>query len=360
MVQDRSSDLLELAAAIVEIPSVSGDERVLADFVERRLRGIVGLETARVGDNVVARSHGRAPARLLLAGHLDTVPAPAGALAVRRSVDVLEGLGAVDMKGGLAVLLALAAGGPRPGLEATYVFYAREEVARSRSGLLELARERPDLLAADAAIVAEPTGGVVEAGCQGVLRARAVLHGARAHTARPWVGRNAIHRLAGVLSLLASFPGREPVIEGCRYREALEAVAISGGIAGNVVPDEASVVIAHRFAPDRDANRARAWLESYLRPAMDLAGGDELVIEEAAPAATPGLDHELLASLVAKCSAPPRAKLGWTDVAFFAERGIPAANFGPGDPLMAHTERETLRREEIEGAFAVLDAVLSH
>jgi len=351
------TDLLARTAELVAVASVSHDERELADLVHVELSAVPWLEVTRIEDNVVARTHLGRPRRLVLAGHLDTVP-PAGNERPRIDGDVLHGLGSADMKGGLAVMLALAGGLRSPSVDATYVFYACEEVATHFSGLKVVDRERPDLLAGDAAVLAEPTGARVEAGCQGVLRLEARLRGARAHTARPWTGRNAIHRLAPLLELVAGFEERRPVLDGCEYREALQAVGVSGGVAGNVVPDDARVAMSHRFAPDRDGEQAYAALRAYLAPALSPEVGDELVVEDSAPAAAPMLGHPLLASLVVSSGAPPRAKLGWTDVAFFAERGVPAANFGPGDPLVAHTAQERVERADLEAVHAALARVL--
>jgi succinyl-diaminopimelate desuccinylase len=352
------TDLLELAAELVGVASVSHEERALADLVEARLRASPGpLEVARVADNVVARTMLGRDRRLVVAGHLDTVP-PSGNAAARVDGDVLSGLGSADMKGGLAVMLALAGAASPPAVDLTFVFYACEEVARRHSGLQVLARDAPDLLAGDAAVLCEPTAARVEAGCQGVLRATAVLRGARAHTARPWVGRNAIHRLGPLLERVAGTAERRPVIDGCEYRETLQAVAVAGGVAGNVVPDEARVTLSHRFAPDRDAAVAFAWLGELLADCLG-APGDELVLEESAPGARPMLGDPLLAALVETTGVPAHAKLAWTDVAFFAERGIPAANFGPGDPLVAHTPGEHVERRELEAVHAALAGLVS-
>ncbi len=351
------SDLLSLAARLVDVPSVSRNERAIADMIEWELRHSAHLELTRVGDNVVARTLAGHRQRLVLAGHLDTVP-PAGNERASVEGGVLSGLGSTDMKGGVAVLLDLARRARETALDVTYVFYSREEVARSESGLLEIERRRPELLWGDAAVLAEPTAGHVEAGCQGVLRVSVRLGGRRAHVARPWVGLNAIHRLGAVLSRVAGHEGRRPVIDGCEYRESLQAVAVSGGAAANVVPDEASVSLSHRFAPDRDGDSALSSLEELLAPAMDAALGDRVVVEDLAPAAPPGLDAPLLAALVGATGRPAKAKLGWTDVAFFAGRGIPAANFGPGDPLLAHTPEERVSAGELEQARSVLASLL--
>lgn len=350
--------IASLAHQFVETPSVSGDEAALAALVAAHLERCEALEVTRIGDNVVARRCGPDGEPVLFAGHLDTVPPSEGVRPPSLRDGVLAGLGAVDMKGGLAVLVALATAPGRFRRPATFVFYAREEIARSRSGLLEIAATRADLLEAGAAVIAEPTGGVLEAGCQGVLRLRVRLAGARAHTARPWMGANAIHRLAPLLERAARFVPREPELDGCRYRESLEAVAVSGGVAPNVVPDAAEVLLAHRFAPDRSARAAQAALEDYLAPALRREAGDVVELEEAAPAAAPGLEHPILAALVAASAAAPRAKLGWTDVAFFSERGVPAANFGPGDPLLAHSAAEEVSTTELERCALVLASLV--
>ncbi|MCU1498488.1 MAG: dapE1, partial [Acidimicrobiales bacterium] len=238
----------------------------------------------------------------------------------------------------------------------TYVFYECEEVDAKYNGIERLFRERPDLLTADAAILAEPTGAYVEAGCQGTMRLVATLHGVRAHTARPWMGRNAIHKLGRLLAAVEAWPAREPVIDGCHFREALQAVAVEGGVAGNVVPDRAAVTLNHRFAPDRTPAEAEAAVRAVLAPALE--EGDEVEVVDLAPAAAPSLDHPLLAALIARNRLPVEAKLGWTDVARFAAHGIPAANFGPGDATLAHTADERVGRAPIERSFAALDELL--
>jgi succinyl-diaminopimelate desuccinylase len=342
----------------VAIPSVSHGEGALADRVESELRARTRLEITRIGANVVGRTELGRARRVVLAGHLDTVP-DNGNAAPRIEGDVLWGLGSADMKGGLAVMLELAAALFRPALDVTFVFYAGEEVARQHNGLLTIEAARPDLLRADAAILGEPTGARIEAGCQGVLKVEIIIGGARAHAARPWMGNNAVHRLAPILAAVAGYEGRQPVIDGCAYREALQAVGVSGGVAGNVVPDRAQLSLNHRFAPDRDEAAAEAVLRELLEPLLEPALGDRLYVSESQPAAPPRLTHPLLAALLEATSVPARGKLGWTDVAFFAEWGIPAANFGPGDPELAHTAGERVDRAELERAYAVLIDLLS-
>jgi len=348
--------LLGLATALVGIPSVSHHEGPMADAVEAALGLCPWLTVERVEDNVVARTDLGRNRRVLLAGHLDTVPPAEGNDEPRVDGDTLHGLGASDMKGGLAVFLHLAGSLDAPPVDLTWCFYAGEEVAREHNGLLRLWAERPDLLDADVAVLGEPTGGVVEAGCQGTMRLAVTLTGLRAHTARPHTGRNAIHRLAGVLTAIDGYEVRSPVIDGCQYAEQLQVVSVEGGVAANVVPDRAVVVLNHRFAPDRTPAQAESAVRELLAPYLE--PGDHWELLEAAPAAPPSLGDPVLAALVAASGAPPRAKVGWTDVAFFAERGVPAANFGPGDPLLAHTPGEHVSAGELARVASVLDAVL--
>ncbi len=345
-------DLLQATAELVAIPSVSHHEEVIADHIEARLRAVSWLEVTRIDNNVVGRTNlGRAQ-RLILAGHSDTVPVNNNADA-RMEGDLLYGVGSTDMKGGLAVFLAIAETIAEPTVDLTFVFYECEEVASEFNGLCKLLAQRPDLVAGDAAILGEPTEAIIEAGCQGTMRAVLTLGGARAHTARPWMGRNAIHRMADVLTRLSAYEGRRPIIDGCEYREAIQATKVEGGVAGNVVPDRVQLTINHRFAPDRTPAEAEAHLRSVI--GEDVLGDDaEFAITDCANAAAPSLTQSLLAGLANQVGVPPRAKLGWTDVAFFAAQGIPAVNFGPGDPTIAHTQGEFVRRDQIVRAYDVL------
>ncbi|HEY2815241.1 MAG TPA: succinyl-diaminopimelate desuccinylase [Acidimicrobiales bacterium] len=345
------TDLLALTAELIDIPSVSNDERAITDHLEAELRAVPALEVERVGDNLVARTSLGRDLRLVLAGHTDTVPVNGNDRATLEG-DTLWGLGASDMKSGLAVMLELARTVHAPAVDVTYVFYAGEEIASEYNGLGHLFRDRADLLEGDVAILGEPTGAVIEAGCQGTMRVEVRMAGVRAHSARPWMGVNAIHRLGRLLAIVDGWDGREPDVNGCRYREAVQAVRVEGGVAANVVPDEATVVLNHRFAPDRDEAAAEQWLRSLLAPALE--DGDRFEVVDAAPSAKPGLDHPLLAALIDRGLLEVRAKLGWTDVARFASRGIPAANFGPGDPLLAHTADERVTRAQLEQAWSVL------
>ena len=193
-------------------------------------------------------------------------------------------------------------------------------------------------------MLAEPTAGIVEAGCQGTLRAEVSVGGRRAHTARPWTGVNAVHRLAPVLAVLDRYEPRVVVLDGCEYTEQLQAVGIEGGVASNVVPDRATVTVNYRFVPLRDRADVEQSVQGIFSDAIDLSEGDGIEIIDVAPGAPPALTHPVLASLVAATGTPPRAKLGWTDVATFAGLGVPATNFGPGDPLLADTPDEHVSR----------------
>jgi succinyl-diaminopimelate desuccinylase len=349
------TDLLLKTAEMVAIPSLSTQEKELADHVEAALAGTRGLEVVRVGDNVVARTKLGSSSRVVLAGHLDTVPANGNQVPQTKG-ETLWGLGSTDMKGGLAVMVDLATTIDQPVCDVTYVFYVAEEIARSHNGLLAVADARPDLLEASAAIVCEPTGCAVEAGCQGVLKVEVVMAGARAHVARPWMGRNAIHRLGQLLAGLAERPPTEVEVDGCGYRESLQAVRVWGGVASNVLPDSAGVELNYRFAPDKDTNAAAESLREVVAPWT--GQGDTFEVVDSAPAAPPSLSHPILAALVDAAAVPVVAKLGWTDVAFFAERGVPAANFGPGDPELAHTAGEHVTRASLGRARFVLGQLL--
>lgn len=354
--QDLPEDLLALTAELVAIASPSRDEAALVAWLTAELEALAHLQVERIGDNVIARTNHGCARRVVLAGHTDTVPA-AGNETPRIAGDRLFGVGSADMKGGLAVMVALARSLPMSAVDLTFVFYAREEIAAAESGLAEIFALRPELLQGDLALIGEPTAGELEAGCQGTLRATVTLRGARAHTARPWMGRNAIHRLGEALRRIEEAPLRTPTVDGLAFREALQAVAVTGGVAANVVPDQASVTVNHRFAPDRSAEEAEQFVRSCFAGLLE--ADDTFVVEDVAPGALPGLWNPLLAALVGRADLTVRPKLGWTDVARFTEHGIPAANFGPGEATLAHTPGEYLDRAPLERCFRVLRAMAS-
>lgn len=330
---DLTADPAALTAALVDVASVSGEERALADAVEAALRAQAPhLEVLRDGDAVLARTHLGRERRVLLAGHLDTVPI-ADNLPSRREGDLLYGCGTSDMKAGDAVFAHLAATLTEPRHDLTLVFYDCEEVEAVRNGLGRLERNHRDWLAADLAVLGEPTDGEVEAGCQGTLRVEVRTSGRRAHSARSWLGDNAIHHAGEVLRRLADYDPRRVDIDGCEYREGLQAVRIAGGVAGNVVPDECVVTVNFRFAPDRSVEQA----EQHVREVLD---GFDVTLTDSSPGALPGLSQPAAQEFLAATGATARAKFGWTDVSRFAALGIPAVNYGPGDPNLAHTRDE--------------------
>ncbi|MEU8656536.1 succinyl-diaminopimelate desuccinylase [Actinoplanes philippinensis] len=348
---DLTGDVVDLTRTICDIPSVSGDEKALADAVESALRACPHLEVLRDGDAVVARTSLGRPTRVVIAGHLDTVPI-AGNLPVVVDGDVLRGRGTVDMKAGVAMALHLAATLTEPRYDVTYVFYDHEEVAARLNGLGRLVRNHPEWLVGDFAILGEPSDGTVEGGCQGTMRVKITVPGVAAHSARSWKGSNAIHGAGAVLDVLRAYVPRQPIVDGLQYHEGLNAVKIEGGIAGNVIPDLCTVHINHRFAPDRDVAQA----EAHLR---EVFAGFELEVTDAAPGSRPGLDRPAAKEFVELVGRVPQAKLGWTDVSRFAGLGVPAVNFGPGDPLQAHTDGEHVLVPEIRQALHVLTTWLS-
>jgi len=347
-VLDLRADPIELTAALIDIPSVSRDEKRIADEVEAALRAQTSFEVVRNGDAVLARTNLGRPTRVILAGHLDTVPI-ADNVPAQRDADHIYGCGASDMKSGDAVFLHLAATVDDPVHDLTLVFYDCEEIEASANGLGRIERELSDWLRGDVAVLGEPSGGYIEAGCQGTLRAVISTAGTRAHSARSWLGDNAIHKLGAVLDRLAGYQGRVVDIDGCTYREGLSAVRVDGGVAGNVIPDAASVTVNFRFAPDRIPVEAL----DHVRAVFD---GLDVSIEQtdAAPGALPGLHHPAAAALVEAAGGLVRAKYGWTDVARFAALGIPAVNFGPGDPNLAHRRDERVAVAQISAVTATL------
>ncbi|MFJ5218081.1 succinyl-diaminopimelate desuccinylase [Streptomyces sp. NPDC088354] len=342
-VLDLSQDAAAVTAQLVDIPSVSLAEKPLADAVEEALRALPHLTVDRDGDAVVARTRlGRAE-RVVLAGHLDTVPIADNVPSRLDDDGILWGCGTTDMKSGVAVQLRLAATLPEPNRDLTFVFYDAEEIEAERNGLRRLVRHHPDWLEGDFAVLLEPTDAKVEGGCQGTLRVRVETSGRRAHSARSWLGENAIHKAAPVLARLAAYEPRQAVIDGLTYREGLNAVMIEGGHAGNVIPDACAVIVNFRFAPDRSEAEA-------LDHVREVFEGFDVLLTDSAPGALPGLSHPAAAAFVAAIGTEPAPKDAWTDVARFSALGVPAVNYGPGDPKLAHT------REEHVAVAAVLEA----
>ncbi|MEO5921743.1 MAG: succinyl-diaminopimelate desuccinylase [Pseudolysinimonas sp.] len=349
---DLTSSSVALTQALVDIFSVSGSEAEVADAVEAALRPLSHLEVTRDGDAVVARTNLGHDRRVVIAGHLDTVPVNDNLPSRLAGDGILWGRGTVDMKGGCAIMLKLAADLTAPAIDVTWVWYDNEEVAAELNGLGRISRTHPEWLAADFAILAEPTDAEIEGGCNGTLRAEIRTSGRRAHSARAWTGDNAIHAAAPILGLLAGYQAGEVEVDGLVYREGLSAVGISGGVAGNVIPDECVVTVNYRFAPDKTGADA----EAYVR---QLFGGYDVTVTDLADGARPGLDDPLARGFVAAIGSEARPKYGWTDVARFSALGIPAVNYGPGDPALAHADDERVPVEQIERCEAGLRAWLT-
>jgi succinyl-diaminopimelate desuccinylase len=340
-----------LTQLLVDVPSVSGSEQRLADQIEAALRALPHLTVHRHGDSVVAMTELGQPSRIVLAGHIDTVPI-AGNVPSRRDGDRLVGCGSSDMKSGIAVMLRLAADLRRPDRDLTFVFYDNEEVEAARNGLGRLAQKHPEWLRGDLAVLMEPTAARVEAGCQGTMRVLVAVVGRRAHSARAWLGDNAIHRAGEVLRRLESYEPRHVSMDGLEYREGLNAVRIEGGVAGNVIPDRCTLTLNFRFAPDRTEEAALAHVQEVLAPF-------ECVLIDSAPAAPPGLGAPAVGEFLRVVGREPVAKYGWTDVARFAQLGIPAVNFGPGDPNQAHTREESVDLPRVSECERVMRGYLA-
>jgi succinyl-diaminopimelate desuccinylase len=347
---DLTTDVVTLTEQLVDIESVSRDEQRIADAVEAALTPLEHLAVTRVGNTVVARTDLGRGERVVLAGHLDTVPLNDN-LPSRNDGTNLHGLGACDMKGGDAVVLKLAASVTAPVRDVTFVLYDGEEIESEFNGLGRLSADRPDLLRADFAILLEPSDGVVEAGCQGTMRVDVTAYGERAHSARSWRGVNAIHRATPILERLSGYQARLPVIDGLTYHEGLNAVGIAGGVAGNVLPDRCTVSVNYRFAPDRSEAEAEAFVRDFF-------DGYDVQVTDSAPGALPGLDRPAAKEFVEAVGGTVNPKFGWTDVARFSALGVPAVNFGPGDPMLAHKQEEFVPVEQIRHCERVLAAWL--
>lgn len=347
-----TSDPVQLTRQLCDIYSVSGEEAAIADAIEAVVRAVPHLSVTRDGDTVIARTEFGRDRRVVIAGHIDTVPVNEN-LPVRDMVEptgeaMIWGRGTVDMKAGVAVQLVLAVELAEPSVDVTWVWYDHEEVAAELNGLGRALRNAPELFEADFAILGEPTNGEIEGGCNGTLRARVTLLGRRAHSARAWMGVNAIHRAGVLLERLAAYEPETVTVDGLDYREGLNAVSVSGGVAGNVIPDRCDFDVNYRFAPSRSMEEAIGVVEALFSDA------DQVEIVDFAPGARPGLDAELAQSFVNAVGTEPRPKFGWTDVSRFSALGVPAINFGPGDPSLAHTDDERVPVEQIVQSTAAL------
>lgn len=340
---DLATSSTDITRWLCDVESVSGNERPIADAIEAALAPFPHLEVIRDGDAVVARTSLGREQRVVIAGHIDTVPLNHNLptrFETEDGVDYLWGRGTVDMKAGVAVQLKLAVELVAPAVDVTWIWYDHEEVSGDLNGLGRIARTRPDLLTGDFAILGEPTNSAIEGGCNGTMRVQLRTSGKRAHSARAWVGINAIHAASGILDILAAYEPRSIEVDGLIYREGLNAVAITGGVAGNVIPDECVVTVNYRFAPNIDGRRA----EQYLRGVF---AGFDLTVTDSADGARPGLDAALARQFSLAVGGVPQPKYGWTDVARFSALGIPAVNYGPGDPLLAHADDERVAVAQI-------------
>lgn len=340
---DLTADVVDLLRRLVDLESVSGDEGPIADLVEQALRECAHLVVSREGNVVVARTElGRAE-RVVIAGHLDTVPI-AGNVPSRVTEEggrtLVWGRGACDMKGGVAAQLSAAAVLDAPRRDVTWLFYDNEEVEERLNGLHRLAASHPEHLDGVFAVLGEPSNARVEGGCQGTMRVVVELTGVAAHSARSWKGHNAIHDAGPVLQALAAHQPREVLVDGLTYREGLNAVRITGGIAGNVIPDRCEVEVNYRFAPDKSPAQAEAYVREVL-------ASFPVRVTDVAAGARPGLDQPAAVEFLAAVGGEPSAKFGWTDVARFSARGVPAVNFGPGDPGKAHADDEFCPADEV-------------
>ena len=347
---DTSLGVIELTEAICNIESVSGNEKALADAIESALRSAAHLEVIRDGDAIVARTNLGRARRVVIAGHIDTVPVADNLPVSRRLVDgaeVLWGRGTVDMKAGVAVQLKLAVELESPNVDVTWVFYDHEEVEASLNGLGRISRNRPELLEGSFAVLCEPSSAQVEGGCNGTMRVEVRTRGVKAHSARPWMGENAVHKAGELLTMLHNNRPAAVEVDGLVYRESLNAVLINGGIATNVIPDETVVTVNYRFAPSKSEAEAFSYLQEFF-------AGFEIELKDSAAGARPGLDLPEAAAFVAATGSTPKPKYGWTDVARFSALGIPAVNFGPGDPNKAHADDENVPLEQITSAFDAL------
>jgi len=345
------ADLSDLTASLIDIQSESHQEEHLANLVQQALEGYPHLDVTRIGNSVIATNHGDRGDRVVIAGHLDTVPVN-GNLPHRMDPNRIYGLGACDMKGGVAVALQLAATVPEPVRDLTFIFYEAEEVASEFNGLQKIADLAPEFLEADFAVLMEPSNAQIEAGCQGTIRARITTRGERAHSARGWMGKNAVHQAREILEILENYDPRTPIIDGLTFREGLNAVGIVGGVAGNVIPDACTVTVNYRFAPDKSVEQSVAHLH-------DLFGDFEIEVTDQAPGALPGLSQPAAQAFVQATGAQVAPKFGWTDVARFAAMGTPAVNYGPGNPAIAHSQGEFVSKSELASVSASLRSWLT-
>jgi succinyl-diaminopimelate desuccinylase len=340
--------------AICDIESVSGNETELADAIHAELLSCKHLTVLRDGNAIVASTN-QGRDRVLIAGHIDTVPVannlPSQLHHFERE-QVIVGRGTVDMKAGVAVMLKLAVELVEPKFDISWIFYDNEEVDSNLNGLGRLSRNHPELLQGKFAVLCEPTSAMVEGGCNGTIRVEISARGKKAHSARPWMGQNAIHALLPALSTLVNYEPETVEVDGLEYRESLNAVMANAGIATNVIPDLATLMVNYRFAPDKTGAQA----EQILR---ELFSEYDLSVRDVAAGARPGLNTELAQAFIHATKSAVHPKYGWTDVARFSSLGIPAVNYGPGDPSLAHADNENVPVGHIQDCYQGLKGWLA-
>jgi succinyl-diaminopimelate desuccinylase len=352
--------LASRALELIDIPSESRDEAALATHVLRVLRS-GGADARNAGDTCVLAgvTERRDRPLVLLAGHLDTVPAQDNRPG-HRDAGTVHGLGAADMKGAVAVMIELAlaraagaagAGGAEQagGMDLGFVFFGREELPVAESALTPLLQREPGLLSADAVIVMEPTANAIHAGCLGNINATWTFNGRSGHSARPWMADNAIHRAAEGIHALAQVEPVAREFDGLRFTQVVSVTRIAGGIASNVIPDHAAALVNMRYAPGTSAGGAEELLRGWCEPYGTLE------IDSNAPSAPVATGNPLVQQLIRAGDLEVAPKQAWTPVAEFAALGVDAVNFGPGDPRYAHTRDEQVSVDALVRSYETLE-----
>ena len=338
--------LARTTLALVDIPSESRREQAIAEYVADAMPW---QPTWRDGETLWYGPRPRNGPLVVLAGHLDTVPAQ-GNIPGRIVGGAVHGLGASDMKGGIAVMIELArlvADTFSAPVRFGFLFFPREEVGMAESPLPAFF-DTGALDDAALVVVLEPTDNEIHAGCLGNVVARLEFAGESAHSARPWTGVNAIALAVEALAPIARLEPVDVESGGLVFREVVSVTRIEGGVAHNVVPAHAVATLNYRFAPGRTEDEAHARLRELV--------GDSgtLVIETSAPAAPVPAANDLLARLRETTDLPLLPKQAWTPVAQFAERGLDAVNFGPGAPAFAHRQDERVEIAALVRSFETL------
>ena len=346
-------DLIGRTLQLVRIDSPTRHESEISDFLHERLQGASGFVVERIGRALVLRPAERSGRPLVvLGGHVDTVPAVEGN-PPRVEGERIYGRGASDMKAGLALMWALADEPvARPRYDLGMVFYDAEEGPYVQNGLGPVLESCPWLEDAALAIMLEPSDNLVHLGCMGTLHARVIFRGRAAHSARPWQGENAIHKAAPLLARLAEMKPAEVDVSGLPFVGVVSATVASGGGSRNVVPDAFTLNVNYRFAPTRPRSEARAFVR-------ELAGDTELVVDEVCPSGPVPVGNAVLEDLRGRCGVKAASKQAWTDVARFAEHGVDAVNFGPGETAEAHQPDESVAVSSVLRADRLLRMLLS-